>query len=429
MKKAKKRTNRNIREKGQTIVIIAFAMVGLLAVTGLAIDGGGLYFLRRDTQNATDAAVLAASYAKCGGGTDAQAIAAAEAAAAENGFVDGVDNVVVTVNIPPTGGGAGVAGNANFVEVIIKAEKTKYFAQLVYTGPLEVSSSAIGTCNAAVGSGVYANAIVATGVGCGENSGASLSGAGITVIGGIASNSDGSATGAGTTVDGDIDIVDDDFNDGGGITQTGGGINPDQDVFEAPLLYDIASFAPNGARGEAARLDGKYFAYIVGASPTVQYDQQGIMATAQVPGSTLRIKDNAVGLIYVRGMNKVEIDAGAVPLGGTVTIVTDGDIDLDLLPNVGQYTGYSDDLVAFTIKDNGPNPPCKVNEGIKMSGNHFDMFGLLYAPYAGINFSAASNYVEGAVIAEVVDFSGSDNTIIYNPSVIPEIPPTINTTQ
>ena len=45
-------------QRGQAIVLIALAMVGLLAITGLAIDGATVVTRRADLQRATDAAVL-----------------------------------------------------------------------------------------------------------------------------------------------------------------------------------------------------------------------------------------------------------------------------------------------------------------------------------------------------------------------------------
>jgi Flp pilus assembly protein TadG len=47
------------RERGQTLIIIAVALVGLLALAGLAIDGGNLFMKRRRAQNAADAGALA----------------------------------------------------------------------------------------------------------------------------------------------------------------------------------------------------------------------------------------------------------------------------------------------------------------------------------------------------------------------------------
>ena len=59
-------------EAGQIIIIIAFLMVAMIAMLGLAIDGGGLLFLQRDVQNAGDAAIVAATYAQCSGGNATQ---------------------------------------------------------------------------------------------------------------------------------------------------------------------------------------------------------------------------------------------------------------------------------------------------------------------------------------------------------------------
>lgn len=47
------------RERGQALVIVAFALIALAAVTGLAIDGGRTYSARRQAQNTADAVALA----------------------------------------------------------------------------------------------------------------------------------------------------------------------------------------------------------------------------------------------------------------------------------------------------------------------------------------------------------------------------------
>lgn len=46
-------------ERGQTIVILAFALIALAAFAGLAIDGGRLYAARRRAQNTADATAMA----------------------------------------------------------------------------------------------------------------------------------------------------------------------------------------------------------------------------------------------------------------------------------------------------------------------------------------------------------------------------------
>jgi Flp pilus assembly protein TadG len=53
----------NNREHGQTIVILALALIGLLGFTGLAVDGGMAFNQRRLAQSAADAAALAGARA------------------------------------------------------------------------------------------------------------------------------------------------------------------------------------------------------------------------------------------------------------------------------------------------------------------------------------------------------------------------------
>src|SRR5437867_3347317 len=47
------------KQRGQVAIIIALSMVALIAVLGLAIDGGSIYAQRRTAQNSSDAAALA----------------------------------------------------------------------------------------------------------------------------------------------------------------------------------------------------------------------------------------------------------------------------------------------------------------------------------------------------------------------------------
>src|ERR1700674_2686301 len=51
------------RERGQTIILVAVALVSLLAMAALAIDVVTLYVARSEMQRATDAAALAAAKA------------------------------------------------------------------------------------------------------------------------------------------------------------------------------------------------------------------------------------------------------------------------------------------------------------------------------------------------------------------------------
>ncbi len=83
------------RQRGQTFVIVALALLVLVGFAGLAIDGGHLYLVRRAAQNATDAGALAAAKWLVATGTpltappassNDSAIKAAHDLAAVNGF-------------------------------------------------------------------------------------------------------------------------------------------------------------------------------------------------------------------------------------------------------------------------------------------------------------------------------------------------------
>ena len=84
---------------GQAIILIGVAAIGLIAVMGLAIDGGRLLFLHREAQTAADAAALAAARSLCEG-KDFEL--AALGAARANGFDNDQTSNWVTVASPPT---------------------------------------------------------------------------------------------------------------------------------------------------------------------------------------------------------------------------------------------------------------------------------------------------------------------------------------
>jgi hypothetical protein len=78
-------------EKGQALILIALAAIGLFSFSALAIDGGRVFSDRRHAQNAADTAVLAAALAKIKGQDYS---AAALARAASNGYANDGDRLV-----------------------------------------------------------------------------------------------------------------------------------------------------------------------------------------------------------------------------------------------------------------------------------------------------------------------------------------------
>lgn len=113
-------------ERGQAIVIIVFSLIGILAFSSLAIDGGNALVDRRNAENGASAAALAGALARINGQNWR---AAALAAANTNGYNnDGVTNTV-ELNTPPLSGPN--AGNSEYIEVIITSHLRTYFGSVI----------------------------------------------------------------------------------------------------------------------------------------------------------------------------------------------------------------------------------------------------------------------------------------------------------
>lgn len=130
------------KPNGQAIVLIAMLMIVLLAITGLAIDGGGIYLLYRDAQNASDAAALSAIFSFCTGKGDYEQ--AGLMTARENGFITNNVDTFVNVYNPPRE--LAFVGQEQFIEVQIEAIAPQYFIQLVTDRFSTVKVSTIAEC-------------------------------------------------------------------------------------------------------------------------------------------------------------------------------------------------------------------------------------------------------------------------------------------
>jgi hypothetical protein len=121
------------------LVIFALAMVALIAMVGLIIDGGDTALQRRDQQNVADAAAMAAGYAYA---NNVDETAAAQAVAATNGYVNGTDNTTVTVTI-----------GADSITVDVTRPHRNYFSGIVGFTSWNVTTTA--TVQAGIPNGAY----------------------------------------------------------------------------------------------------------------------------------------------------------------------------------------------------------------------------------------------------------------------------------
>lgn len=124
-------------ESGQAIILIVFAIVGLIGLTALTVDGGMAYSNRRHAQNASDTAALAAARAKV---RQEPWKGAALVIASENGFTDlfaddnsSDDSINVEVyGCEEAASTCGVyAGNPEYLQVRITSIVDTFFARVI----------------------------------------------------------------------------------------------------------------------------------------------------------------------------------------------------------------------------------------------------------------------------------------------------------
>lgn len=117
---------RHSSERGQALILIAFAAIMLIGFAALAIDGSMVFSDKRHAQNAADNAALAAALAKIRG----QAYqTAAFSRAASNGYNNNGSSNIVTVQDPPTSGP--YAGNNEYIQVEITSHVKTTFARVI----------------------------------------------------------------------------------------------------------------------------------------------------------------------------------------------------------------------------------------------------------------------------------------------------------
>lgn len=125
-------------ERGQVLVLIILAFVGIMGFAALAVDAGQLYSERRRAQSAADSAAMAAAYAAL---NKADPYATGYQMADTNGFNnDGATNTV-TINNPPASGP--YAGDAEYFQVIIQRNVDPIFAQFIFGGQQGVTTEAV----------------------------------------------------------------------------------------------------------------------------------------------------------------------------------------------------------------------------------------------------------------------------------------------
>ena len=141
------------RDRGVTMVVLALSLTGLLALTGLAVDGGRVYALRRQMQNSADASSMAGArqldMVRTGQSTNAASIRDVVINRAVSDGANAADVVCVLTDLNqqeiqacPTSGST-VPGTALGVKAKTKQGESTFFMQIVGTSTYTANGEAI----------------------------------------------------------------------------------------------------------------------------------------------------------------------------------------------------------------------------------------------------------------------------------------------
>ncbi|HAV78501.1 MAG TPA: hypothetical protein DCX53_14225 [Anaerolineae bacterium] len=149
----------NPSEKGQALILITFAIVGLVGFTALAIDGARAFDDKRHAQNAADTAALAGALAYQRGENITNT---AQARATSNGYDDNGTTNDVTITVTNTASGvcpANAPGKEVVVDIVTTIDTT--FGRVLGRNTLTSAVTATTrSCGSYTGAPFNGNAIV-----------------------------------------------------------------------------------------------------------------------------------------------------------------------------------------------------------------------------------------------------------------------------
>lgn len=393
-------TMKRSMERGQALILIALAAIGLFGITGLAIDGGAKFSDRRHAQNAADTAALAGSLAKVNGDPLWKIVAADRAYS--NGYTDDhVRSEVTVYSCDETGSDCGpYDGNSNFVRVLIESNLNTYFARVIGINQTKNTVESLAMAQTEYVGEMYGGASI-VGLAPDQCKTIWFSGSGFTDVtgGGVFSNSnlDCGVTIQGSTnlnMDGSIDMVADGYTLNGTPPLGGvsGGLHGGSSAYEYP---PPANMLPSVSCSGTATKSGHT---MTPGSYSGTFPPSGV--TDLNPGTycltgnfRLGSHDNLTGTGVTIYMQSGDIDWN----GGA-------EIHLSA-PTSGDYAG----LLIYA--------PMSNTNTMRFNGNAVsDLTGTIFMPAASLIYNGTGSVTPSHVqiIGYTIELTGTNNTnVIY----------------
>ncbi|XSC45438.1 hypothetical protein ACF1BQ_004785 [Bradyrhizobium sp. RDT10] len=342
-------------------------------------------------QSAADSGAVSAASAGSNLNVEANAVTAAY------GYANGVNNVTVTVNQPPSTGN--FATNPQAVEVIVGQPQPRLLSALFGTGPVPIAARAVAVPNAGTGCVLALNS--------GASPAVNLSGTNkVNLIGcNLYSNSSANPSmnvGGSATIAANYVGVVGGISGASNITATNGirtGVRPVADPYAsvsppAQPSCNSAKIVVNAA-GKTTSLDPGCYS----GSITVN------------AGATLKLSP---GIYYLDGAS-LNVAGNATITGTGVTLVFTGSGSSWGTASIG-----SNAIVNLTAPSSGPTQGIVIYGDRKMpAGTAFNLAGggtqnfagAIYLPKANLSFSGGNGTTTSCtkVVADTITFTGSSN--------------------
>jgi Flp pilus assembly protein TadG len=381
--------------RGQIMVLFALMVPAIIAMIGLAVDGGRLLAERRRLQAAADAAAWAA-VSEVLHGTPTNAEAVARWYLAQNGYTTGGDTTVTVAQPPTTGPNA---GRSDAVQVTVQRAVTLTLAQIVHPEPITVGAGATGgPTPAAAPYGLLALNATSGGIDVFGTSGATVQ------TSSAASNYWIDVRGSGRLIADELITAHRGIR---GTVQAGRGTDGAAPVIPDPFSRLPAPPVPgvtwSGLRvlgsGQSVNAQPGHWTddlWVLGTgnqvtlAPGVYYFDQG--ASLNIFGFNNRVVGNGVLLYFAQG--------STLNLGGGADLVVSA-------PTAPPYTGGAAGLVVFAARDN-------TTLIILNGGTNTTLTGTLYAPAAPILAAggSAAGIAHGQLLADSFLFAGTSTILV-----------------
>jgi Flp pilus assembly protein TadG len=386
-------------ERGAAAVFVAAALVAIMAIVALAVDGGLAFDDRRGTQNAADLAALAAAWEACNPqNSSSTPEKTARDVAEENGYTHDAGGGFPKVDVTSAG---------NDWTVTITEQNDATFGRATADAPnqIKVSSESTARC---VDNGVLDGYAVFGGAGCPGQKEVDLQSSTLTVNGGVHSNGDFRIPNS-STINGPLTYRDTPNINHSGTTET---LYPGAALMYPAALASLSTsdYAPGGSRvpgsaGDYHPFTGKVQSTDLLALPganevsgVIELSQPGVYYTDDSFEISKDIR--LVGPAFVRG----------------VTFVADNQIQLKGFYGANGFdrVGSSTDLGLFLFAGGDGSAQCNATD-IKISTSGAVWNGVMYAPYGQIDISGSDvSSLNGALIAYRVSVSASNFSITYD---------------